>query len=93
MRSGLGLGTAPRTVVAKRAFRRFPAPPVRVNSILGGWKSATDAGNRGKLVFQVFVVLVAGCLSVIPSELIVKKDPQGFQAASRGFSTDSVADP
>jgi len=52
---------------------------VRVNSILGGWKSATDAGNRGKLVFQVFVVLVAGCLSVIPSELIVKKDPQGMQ--------------
>merc|ERR1712216_289587 len=52
---------------------------VRVNSILGGWKAATDAGNRGKLIFQILVVLVAGCFSVIPSELIVKKDPQGMQ--------------
>merc|ERR1711959_835400 len=52
---------------------------VQLKGIVGHLKAATATHNRSKLIMQVLVLLVLGCVAVIPSELIVKRDPNGME--------------
>lgn len=41
-------------------------------------KAAAAAGNRRRTVWKAVVIIVCGCLSVVPCELILKRDSRGM---------------
>ena len=76
---------APKEEVREKRGWHTVRKKVKQMSVIGTFKAALETRNRQRLITQVVVLILAGCLSVMPAEIIVKKDSRGTVIQIRLF--------